>query len=179
MSRRKRRPEPAAVEARPPRWLLFGAAGLVVLLVGPPVAAVASGDASPGMVVLASWPPVLLALIWRSRLHVDGDGVAFTFLSTRHVPWSDIDALVASSSAFGLRGPHLQVTNGRPVPLNPFWRADGKSVPEAIEPWARHRRVRIDGPIEKTSYRPKLMMIVVLIVIGALVGVVVGNLTAG
>lgn len=180
MSRRKRRPEPEPVEARPPRWLLFGSIGLVVLLIGPPVAALVAGEGNVAMLGLSLWPLLVVALIWRSRLVADRDGVAFTFLGTRRVPWSDIEALVPTSAAMGLRGPHLRVTDGRPVPLNPLWRADGKTVPVALEPWARRKRVRIDGDMaEATRGRPRMLTIVVLIAAGALLGLLVARISIG
>ena len=181
MGRRKRRPEPEPVDARPPRWLLFGSVGLVALLVGPPVVALVTGEGNAGMLGLALWPVLVLALIWRSRLVVDRDGVAFTFLGTRHVPWSDIEALVPTSAAFGLRGPHLRVKGGgRPVPLNPLWRADGMAVPVAIEPWARRKRVRIEGDVSAAVRgRPQVLTIAVLVGVGALVGLLVARLTVG
>jgi hypothetical protein len=180
VGRRKRRPEPEPVDARPPRWLLFGSIGLVVLLVGPPVAALVTGEGNAGMLGLALWPVLVLALIWRSRLAVDRDGVDFTFLGTRHVPWSDIEAMVPTSAAFGLRGPHLRVRDGRPVPLNPLWRADGRPVPIAIEPWARRKRVRIEGEVDAaTRGRSQALTIVVLVGVGALVGLLIARLTVG
>lgn len=180
MGRRKRRPEPEPVDARPPRWLLFGSIGLVALLMGPPLAALLAGEATVGMVGLALWPVLVLALIWRSRLVVDRDGVDFTFLGTRHVPWSDIEAMVPTSAAFGLRGPHLRVRGGRPVPLNPLWRAGGMPVPAAIEPWARRKRIRIEGEVgAATRGRSQGLTIAVLVGVGALVGLLIARLTVG
>lgn len=180
MSRRRRRPDPEPVTARPPRWLLFGSVGLVAVLVGPPIVGLISGEGSLSMLALAFWPVALLALIWRSRLHVDGDGVAFTYLGTRHVAWSSIEALVHPTSAFNLRGPHLRVSDGRPVPLNPLWRAEGGAVHEALAPWLRAKRVRVDGtPDDGTRRRPRLLLILVLVAVGALLGVLVGNLVGG
>ena len=135
VSRRKRKPELEPVIARPPRWLLFGSLGLAVFLLGPPVAAFTSGGVGLGMVLLTAWPLVLVGLIWRSRLRVDGDGATFTFLGTRHVPWSDIDALVGIAPGTGLRGPHLRVRDARPLPLNPLWRVGDATLPEALAPW--------------------------------------------
>lgn len=178
MSRRRRGPEPAPVDARPARWLLFGALGLAVVLIAPPVAVVVSGKGSVSVVVMTLWPVAALVLMWRSRMTVDRDGVDFTFLGTRHVAWSDIEALVASGS--GLRGPYLRVRGGRPIPLNPFWRAAGRPVPEALAPWARRKRVRIEGAVEDTGRRrPQLLLIAVLVVVGALAGIVVANVTLG
>ncbi|HSJ45929.1 MAG TPA: hypothetical protein VK923_14730 [Euzebyales bacterium] len=180
VARRKRRPEPEPVDARPPRWLLFGSIGLVVLLIGPPVASLVTGDGNARMLGLALWPVLVLPLIWRSRLVVDRDGVAFTFLGTRHVPWSEIEAMVPTSAAFGLRGPHLRVRGGRPVPLNPLWRADGRPVPVAVEPWARRKRVRIEGEVDAaTRGRSQALTIVVLVGVGALVGLLIARLTVG
>jgi hypothetical protein len=168
------------VAARPPRWLLAGALGLVVLLVGPPVAAIVTGATSPSLFVMSLWPVAVLVLLWRSRLVVDRDGVHITFLGTRHVAWSHIEAMVTTSSTLGLRGPHLRVREGRPVPLNPLWRADGKPVPAAIEPWARRKRVRIEGEISAaTRARPQMLTVAVLVAIGALVGLLVARLTVG
>lgn len=180
MGRRKRRPEPEPVDARPPRWLLVGSIGFVVLLIGPPVAALVTGEGSVGMLGLALWPLLVLALVWRSRLMVDRDGVDFRFLGTRHVPWSDIEAMVPTSAAFGLRGPHLRVRNGRPVPLNPLWRVDGRPVPAAIEPWARRKRIRIEGDVvTPTGRRSQALTIAMLVGVGALVGLLVARLTGG
>lgn len=180
MGRRKRRPEPEPVDARPPRWLLFGSVGIVLLLVGPPVAALVTGEGNAGMLGLALWPVLVLVLIWRSRLVVDRDGVDFTFLGTRHVPWSDIEAMVPTSAAFGLRGPHLRVKGGRPLPLNPLWRVDGMPVPAAIEPWARRKRVRIEGEVPTaTRGRSQALTMLVLVGVGALVGLLVARLTVG
>ena len=178
VARRKRRP-PDPVHARPPRWLLFGTLGLVALLIGPPVAALITGQGNAGMLGLALWPVIVLVVIWRSRLDVDRDGVDFTVIATRHVPWSDIEALVATSAASGLRGPHLRVRDGRPVPLNPLWRVDGRTVPAAIEPWARRKRVRIEGEVGAPRSRARMLSIVVLVAIGALVGLLVARLTVG
>lgn len=180
MGRRKRRPEPEPVDARPPRWLLFGSVGIVLLLVGPPVAALVTGEGNAGMLGLALWPVLVLVLIWRSRLVVDRDGVDFTFLGTRHVPWSDIEAMVPTSAAFGLRGPHLRVKGGRPLPLNPLWRVDGMPVPAAIEPWVRRKRVRIEGEVPTaTRGRSQALTMLVLVGVGALVGLLVARLTVG
>lgn len=160
--------------------MLFGSIGLAVVLVGPPIVGLISGEGSLSMLALAFWPVALLALIWRSRLHVDGDGVAFSYLWTRRVAWSSIEALVHPASAFNLRGPHLRVSDGRPVPLNPLWRADGATVHEALAPWLRAKRVKVDGaPDDGSRRRPRLLLIVVLVAVGALLGVLVGNLTAG
>lgn len=176
MARRKRRPEPDPVLARPPGWLRFGSIGIVLLLIGPPVVALAAGEGTAAMLGLALWPVAVLVVIWRSRLVVDGDGVDVTVVGTRHVPWSDIEALVATSS--GLRGPYLRVRDGRPVPLNPMWRSDGKAVPVAVEPWARRKRVRIEGTVGRaTAGRARWLSIVVLVAIGALVGLLVARLT--
>lgn len=178
MARRKRRPEPDPVLARPPRWLLFGSIGLVVLLVGPPIVALVNGQGTTAMLALALWPAALLAVIWRSRLVVDRDGVDVTFLGTRHVDWSDVEALVATSS--GIRGPYLRVRGGRPVPLNPMWRADGQAVPVAVEPWARRKRVKIEGKVgAATEGRSRTLTLVVLIALGALFGLLVARLTLG
>ena len=164
-------------------WLYFGIAGgwlhaklgLVALLIGPPVAALLTGQGNAGMLGLALWPVLVLVVIWRSRLDVDRDGVDFTIITTRHVAWSDIEALVATSKASGLRGPHLRVRDGRPVPLNPLWRVDGKTVPAAIEPWARRKRVRIEGEVGAPRSRARMLGIVVL---AALPGVVAAVLPA-
>lgn len=164
--------------ARPPRWLLVGSIGLVVLLVGPPIVALANGEGTTAMLALALWPVALLAVIWRSRLVVDRDGVDVTFLGTRHVDWPDIEALVASSS--GVRGPYLRVREGRPIPLNPMWRADGRAVPVAVEPWVRRKRVKIEGKVDAaTGRRSRTLTLVVLVALGALFGLLVARLTVG
>lgn len=160
--------------------MLFGSIGLVVLLIGPPMAALLFGDGSASMLALALWPVALLALIWRSHLHADSDGVTFTYLGTRRVEWSSIEALVHPATTFNLRGSHLRVRDGRPIPLNPLWRADGAAVHEALAPWLRTKRVKVDGtPDDGSRRRPRLLLIVGLVAAGALLGVLVGNLTVG
>jgi hypothetical protein len=179
MARRKRKPDPDPVIARPPRWMLFGSIGLVVLLVWPPIAAVLSDQAGPGMILLGIWPVLVVVLIWRSRLVVDGDGVAFTFLATRKVPWSRIEALVGVASKSGLRSPYLRVRDDRPIPINPFWRAEGGSVTAAIEPWARRKRVRVEGPVDESGQRrPRLLFIGLLIALGGVIGLIAARLSA-
>ena len=179
MARRRRKPEPDPVIARPPRWMLFGSIGLVVLLVWPPVAAVVTGQGGPGMILLGIWPVLVVVLIWRSRLVVDSDGVAFTFLATRQVPWSGIEALVGVTSKSGLRSPYLRVRDDRPIPINPFWRADGGSVTAAIEPWARRKGVRVEGPVsEAEQRRPRFVFIGLLILLGGVIGLIAARLTA-
>lgn len=179
VTRRKRRPEPEPVHARPPRWLLFGSIGLVLLLVGPPAVALAGGQGDAAMLGLALWPVLLLVVIWRSRLVVDRDGVDVTTLATRHVPWSNIEALVPTSGAYGLRGPHLRVRGGRPVPLNPLWRVEGATVPAAIEPWVRRKRIPIEGDVAAARSRSHLLTLVALAAVGVLAGLLLARLTGG
>lgn len=182
MGRRKRRPEPAVVTARPPQWILWGSVLLGVLLVWPPIAAIAAGEAGVGLVALGLWPLLLIAIMWRSRLVVDSDGATFRFLSSRHVPWSQIEALVGATAKAGARGQHLRVRDGRPIPINPSWQlADGdSSVVAAIEPWARRNRVRVEGTISATAAAPpRYVVIGMLMLMGAAAGMVFFNITGG
>lgn len=151
MAKRRRPPRPDPVTARPPRVLLFVAAGVFAVLAAVAIAtAVVVGQL---LLIINGLIPALVSALFiavatRQSISLDRTGVRVKGFGSagRTVSWSDFERLELTDAGRFRMSPRLVLSSGRGLPMPAAWRVEGgRRLPEAALDWSRWARLDVVG----------------------------------